>query len=357
MSFITLKAIWKEKQSRIEAAERIVKPILSNSIHALADHVDVDGKRIVVYNPDVWERTDRVQLFLGVYMRNFNVNRLKDTQTGELVDVYTDNNLVSFTAKNVPALGYKTYEIIPDTGDRKPVSVNQAENMKNTIENEYFIARIEPGKDFINYTNHYYYYLNSSIALLDNDRSGVAVDTPDAPGISIDSTGLFRFGKHFEPKTSLLYVNLYNTQWGTNFTEWVEGAFHATVRIRSFDQYNPEKSLVTPSEESRTPLFAAYSDKPNGELPICCEGLKLGRKGIYMTALQKNEDDLLLRLWEQAGMGGEVTITLPESFRYKKAILCNLRNVKLENEINITGQKLRLNIDANAPVTILLTAQ
>ncbi|MPN48523.1 hypothetical protein SDC9_196131 [bioreactor metagenome] len=76
-----------------------------------------------------------------------------------------------------------------------------------------------------------------------------------------------------------------------------------------------------------------------------------------MTALQKNEDDLLLRLWEQAGMGGEVTITLPESFRYKKAILCNLRNVKLENEINITGQKLRLNIDANAPVTILLTAQ
>ena len=156
MSFITLKAIWKEKQSRIEAAERIVKPILSNSIYALADHVDVDGKRIVVYNPDVWERTDRVQLFLGVYMRNFNVNRLKDTQTGELVDVYTDNNLVSFTAKNVPALGYKTYEIIPDTGDRKPVSVNQAENMKNTIENEYFIARIEPGKDFINYTNHYY---------------------------------------------------------------------------------------------------------------------------------------------------------------------------------------------------------
>lgn len=511
------EATWKEKQSRIEAAERIVKPILSNSIHTLADHIDVDGKRIVVYNPDIWERTDRVQLFLGVYMRNFNVNRLRDTQTGEPVDVYTDNNLVSFTAKNVPALGYKTYEIISDTGDSKPVSVGRTENRENTIENEYFIARIdpgkgvvsslydklrkkelvdqhadrgfceyfeeiygqddmdrycrayvkkgqegwaspemsrprgvpnketieqrgrvermqyefmsngarisvfgitesanpqkyiisyslyaglpylevtlginaknpdakaqagwlafpfniqkpsykalrlggivEPGKDFINYTNHYYYYLNSSITLLDNDRSGVAVDTPDAPGISMDSTGLFRFGKHFEPKTSLLYVNLYNTQWGTNFTEWVEGAFHATVRIRSFDQYNPEKSLVTPSEESRTPLFAAYSDKPNGELPAYYEGLKLDRKGIYMTALQKNEDDLLLRLWEQAGMGGEVTITLPESFRYKKAMLCNLRNVKLGKEIKITGQKLRLSIDANAPATLLLTAQ
>ncbi len=213
---------------------------------------------------------------------------------------------------------------------------------------------VDPTKDFIDYTNQYYYYLNSSIAFVDKDQSGVAVDTPDAPGISIDSTGMYRFGRHFEPKTSLLYVNLYNTQWGTNFTEWVEGAFHATVRIRSFNKYNPESSLVTPSEESRLPLFAAFSQAKGGKLPATCEGVTLDRKGIYLTALKPEGDGLLLRLWEQAGTPGELTITLPEAFNYRKATVCNLRGIKTGKEINITGRKIKMKIDANAPLTIIL---
>ena len=35
-----------------------------------------------------------------------------------------------------------------------------------------------------------------------------------------------------------VFVNLFNNQWGTNFTEWIEGRFSAKVYLWSIDKYS-----------------------------------------------------------------------------------------------------------------------
>lgn len=504
---------WKEKQNRIETAERIIKPILRNSMRALASNVAYDGKCIVVYNSTPWERCDRVKMFLGVYQKNFKVYALRDISTNQIIPVYNDGNLVSFDAKDVPAMGYKTYQVITDKTEisSKNISCNES---GGTIENNYFkitidsnsgalksiydkkrgkelvdqtsdfefagyvheyfgqddldrynkayvkkgaegwanqemgrpyipnkttktthgkatkitytpmpngiratvfgvseqgdsqqylisytlyeeqpyleiswginakktdalpeagwlsfpfavkdpsyrILRlggiIDPTKDFIDHTNQHYYYINSSVALFDNNNSGIAIDMPDTPGLSLDSTGLFKFSKSFTPNSSLIFTNLFNTQWGTNFTEWVEGSFNSTIRIRSYETYSADKSLTIPSEESRVPLYAAYSESKSGTLPLTQSGVSVSVPGVLVTALTETQEGTLLRLWEQNGNSCEVEVSLPIGQDFKTATRCNLRGVKLNLPlINVHKNKFKVAISENEPLTVIL---
>ena len=55
-----------------------------------------------------------------------------------------------------------------------------------------------------------------------------------------------------------------------------------------------------------------------GNMPLSATGLKLSQKGVLVTAYKKSENGkpALLRIWEQAGKGGECTITLPAGTKY-----------------------------------------
>ena len=51
------------------------------------------------------------------------------------------------------------------------------------------------------------------------------------PLISIGNTGIYRFEPERVPKESTIYAHLSNTQWGTNFPQWLEGDFSWRVRL------------------------------------------------------------------------------------------------------------------------------
>ena len=503
------EASWREKQNRAEEAERIVKPIERNQMRALAANVAQEGKRVVVYNPTPWNRNDRVNMYLGIYQKQFDIYALKDLTTGEVIPAWNRRNLLSFDAKNIPPMGYKTYAVITEpqslesgvkvdtianilenrwfkivvnskdgslksvidkssgrelvdknseygfsamvheiygnedidryneayirktaqwaypemcrpytTNDKKItafgsckklryelmnngvrlsamcevdkteqpyiinytlyadqpyVEVTCGVNQKNVDsrpeamwlsfpfdikEPEHKVLRlggvVDPTKDFVDFSNHYYYFTNGSIALKSKDGWAVALDNPDAPGISIDSIGLLRFGKKFAPKTGLVFANLMNTQWGTNFTEWVEGSFHATFRIRSHESYDAAKTLVRPADEARMPLLAAFTEGDSGTLPTSQAGVGIDRDGVSVTAFKKEGDNLLLRLWEQAGESGMVTVTLPENCSYNRAYFCNLHGEKSGATLPILNNTIEVNIPHNGPVTLIL---
>lgn len=63
------------------------------------------------------------------------------------------------------------------------------------------------------------------MAIIDNQGKGFGLNTPNAPAVSLDRPGLFRFSGEFIPQRPNVFVNLFNNQWGTNFTEWIEGGF------------------------------------------------------------------------------------------------------------------------------------
>lgn len=215
---------------------------------------------------------------------------------------------------------------------------------------------VNPATDFIKNSNFDYFFLNSGLAILDKNGQGIGLSSPEAPGISLDRPGSWRFTPEFFQKKANLFINLYNNQWSTNFTEWVEGSWNIRMLLWSIDKYNPETSLVTPDQEARVPLIGVLADAGEGKLSPVVSGIKLSRKGILITAYGPNIDGTgtILRLWEQAGNNGEVIITLPEKTNYKQAILCNLRGVSSTSQIPIENNTLKVNLKANSPLSIIL---
>lgn len=217
-------------------------------------------------------------------------------------------------------------------------------------------AVVDPATDFVKNSNHDYYFLNTGMAVIDKKGDGFGLNTPNAPAVSLDRPGLYHFSGDFIPQRPNVFVNLFNTQWGTNFAEWVEGSLSAKVYLWSVDAYKNESSLITPTEETRVPLMGVYMEGKGGKLPLSAEGIQLSRKGVLVTAFGENTDGEgdLLRVWEQAGDTGECVVTLPEDSGYRTACYCNLRGEPQGNPFPLKNNKISLKMKAYQPVSLLL---
>lgn len=216
-------------------------------------------------------------------------------------------------------------------------------------------AVVDPAKDFIKGSNFDYYFLNTGIAILDENGDGFGISSPDVPGISLDRPGLWKYSGEFIPKNPNVFFNLYNNQWSTNFTEWIEGSWNTRFYIWSINSYENEKDLITPSEEFRMPLKAAFSPEGDGNLPASNQGISLSKKGTMITAFGPNPDGegILLRLWEQAGNSGECIISLPENMKAEYVQPVNLRNIPSGDKFRIANNKFKINVHAYRPYSFI----
>ncbi len=214
---------------------------------------------------------------------------------------------------------------------------------------------VDPARDYVRGTNHDYCFVNTGLALLDSRGNGLGINTPDAPGVSLDRPGLMRYTGNFIPERPNVFINLFNNQWGTNFTEWIEGSWCSRMYLWSIDRYNPEASLVTPIEETRSPLTAGYFSGTPGRLPATGTGVALSRKGVLVTAFARETGDAtLLRLWELAGQSGACTVTLPPSSKFTRAVPCDLRNRPTGEALAVKDGAFAFSARANAPAGFLL---
>lgn len=507
-----IEGTWREKGNRIRSAEKIIVPLMKHQLSQLASSVQVEGKRIVVYNPLPWARSGRVNFFAGVYQKKFEIYGVKDATTGQVIPVYEDYNLISFDVEKVPSMGYKTYipilepityetnlkidehshllesrfftliidpqkgtlssvfdkqsnrelvdqksnegfgqYVLEKPGQEKIDAYNKAyvkpgsehwandemirpsipnrenevykgtcekivyQDMQNAIratvfgklndndaqqylvtytlyenqpyveivwgvdgkkpnslpeagwlsfpfniENpEYRLYRtggiVDPQREFVDRSNVDFCFLNTSMTMFDGSGRGVALNCPTSPGVSIDRPGLFQFSKYKQLTSGKVFVNLYNTQWGTNFTEWIEGSFSSKMYLWSYDKYDSEASFITPSEETRSPLKGVFYDGPKGENALEQAGLMVNMKGVLITAYKKESDGQLIRVWEQAGNSGLCEINLLKNSPFKKAYPCNLRGERTnEKGIEISNNSFQFIINAYQPQSFLL---
>ena len=287
-------------------------------------------------------------------------NSVRATIFGKIKSTNEQNYLVTYTLhENQPYI-----EINWGIDGKKPIALPEAGwlafpfSVKNP---EYRLNRIggivDPQRELVDRTNHDYYFLNTSMTLFDDQGAGIALNCPEAPGISIDNPGLYKFSKKKKLTSGKVFVNLFNTQWGTNFTEWIEGSFSSTFYIWSYDKYNVQKTFITPSEETRVLLNGVFYDGKKGAAPLSQKGISLSKKGILITAYGKNRDGdgTVLRLWEKTGEKGQVKITLPKGSNFKKAYSCNLRGEIIDNkEINITNNTFETEINVYQPLSFIL---
>jgi hypothetical protein len=218
-------------------------------------------------------------------------------------------------------------------------------------------AIVNPATDFVKGSNFDYGFLNTGMAVIDKAGRGFGLCSPDAPGVSLDRPGLWRYSGYFIPEKPNVFVNLYNNQWSTNFTEWVEGSWSARMYVWVVDRFDNGGSIVVPSEELRVPLKAVLADGPAGKLPVVDSGISLSKKGVLVTAFGKNPDGAgtLLRLWEQTDVGGKCRITLPAQAAFTSARMCDLRGVKTAMKAYpIVNASFEVELHPYQPLSLLL---
>jgi len=215
---------------------------------------------------------------------------------------------------------------------------------------------VDPKKDFIKGSNFDYYFLNSGMAVIDESGKGVGLSSPDAPGISLDRPGLWKYTGDFMPQKANVFFNLYNNQWSTNFTEWIEGSWSARFYLWSVESFDNENAIVTPSEELRVPLKAGFAAYGPDILPVSHRGLRISPKGILNTGFGNidNGNDILLRIWEQAGENGKCEVLLPDEMEVSKAIPVDLRGQKKGDPIPVKNRKFELEYMSYRPYTFIL---
>ncbi len=213
-------------------------------------------------------------------------------------------------------------------------------------------------KDQIAGGNRHLYGVHTGAAVTDIRGAGMALCSPDAPLMSFGEPGLWKYTFDYLPKNGTIFVHLYNNMWNTNFPYWIDGSWSASVCVWPVAPGTTiAETLAVKSWETRLPLLAASASGPGGQLPKQQAGLTLSRKGVLVTAFGADPDGsagTLLRLWEQAGNSGPITVTLPSGATFKTATPVNLRGEKAGESIVLTNNKLNLTLRAYAPASIIL---
>ena len=140
--FKRLEASWAEHTAYIETASRLVAPLLDDELKALAQAVQVDGQRIVVYNPLPWKRTGWVDLS-GT---NCDFTALRAADSSDRTSVEFQDGKIGFVAPNIPPMGYRTFvpAKLPSTGGG--LSIDRA---TATLENRWFKLALDPARGVI----------------------------------------------------------------------------------------------------------------------------------------------------------------------------------------------------------------
>ena len=215
---------------------------------------------------------------------------------------------------------------------------------------------VAPATDVVEGSNHHLHCLNGGMAVVDQQGRGLGICPLDSPLVSLGEPGLWKYSRQFAPRRPDVYINLFNNQWSTNFRFWNSGTWTSRVRIWPIENYRAEHDLITPSWEARSPLLAAASEAAGGSLPPVQTGLALSRRGVLVTAFGPNPDGegLILRLWEQAGQAGPITVTLPNGMAVRSAQPADLRGRPVGDPIAIEADRFAIPLGRFAPATLLL---
>ena len=219
---------------------------------------------------------------------------------------------------------------------------------------------MNPATDILPGADRDLFSVGHGVTITDADGAGIAVMPLDHPLISLDRPGCWQFSRNaaaFTPRKPIVYINLYNNQWNTNFRYWYPGSWSSRVRIRPFNAQTPVDAVIAvPAIEARNPFIAICATGTGGKLPAEQSGIRVSRNGVIVTAFGQNPDGAgkLLRVWEQAGVSGELTVILPVKGTFSTAIPVDLRGERTGEPWKITGDKFRFPLGKYAPASFIL---
>lgn len=214
---------------------------------------------------------------------------------------------------------------------------------------------IDPARDIVPGANRHLMALSTGLSISERTGAGVGLCALDNALVSLGEPGCWKFSRDYVPRDARVYVNLFNNQWTTNFRLWNSGTWTSRVRLwASADARDASSMIVTPSVEARQPLLAAAVDGPAGAHPTTQQGIEVTRPGVLVTAFGPNPDGpgLVLRLWEQAGRGGDCTVRLPAGLKARTFQEMDLRGRVLGQPSSVQNNQIRVKLSAFAPASL-----
>ena len=237
---------------------------------------------------------------------------------------------------------------------------------------------IDPAKDIIFGANRNLMCVDRAITVRAGATgAGVGVASADLPLWSLGKPGLWCYEPDYVPAEPEVFANLYNNQWNTNFPFWIPGSWTASLRVYPVAEgADEETAILTPAWEIRQPCVAAFADgSPKNIHEEHAErvenlhdlhvlhgqknkgGIAVSRKGVRVTAFCPNPDGAgtVLRVWEQTGKGGEITVTLPKGLKATSVQPVNLRGEPTGEPITIKDGTFSFVLGAWAPKSFVLS--
>jgi hypothetical protein len=140
--FDRLESSWDEHTAYIKKVHEVITPELAKNLQALAQSVKAEGRRVVVYNPLPWKRSGLVSLDAA----DFAPLALKPIDGREASPVDISAGRLSFVARDIPPLGYRTY-----TAATTPTSHQAIRKTPpaTTMESPFFSATLDPSRGVV----------------------------------------------------------------------------------------------------------------------------------------------------------------------------------------------------------------
>jgi hypothetical protein len=144
--FKLLESSWRDKADYINSVEKLVTNPYHDAVASLADNVKVEGNRIVVYNPLPWKRDAEITVDTHLIFGDDFVS-LKPVDGGPAVAVSHEYPAIEdkapfsrFVAKDIPAMGYRTYVASDEKVDSPQM---MADKNSGVIESPFFKATVD----------------------------------------------------------------------------------------------------------------------------------------------------------------------------------------------------------------------
>jgi hypothetical protein len=184
-----LEGSWEDKTDYIRTSDKIIRKLLETNLKSLAENVKCDGKRLVVYNPLPWNRSEWVNV--------------------------PDEDL-HFLAKDIPACGYKTFTYDEVKNSTKAKTNTNQKNV-NTIENEYYKVEFDPVKGGIS-------------SLIDKRTGREWADNSSGTGLGQYMNERFTYEQTLEYTTQYQQGRAVNSYGATN-NDWPHPGMHKTGMV------------------------------------------------------------------------------------------------------------------------------
>ena len=212
------------------------------------------------------------------------------------------------------------------------------------------LGAMDPARDILRGSNRHLYAVGAGLTMTGSDGASVSICPMDHPLVSLDSPGMWKFSLDFVPRKPLVFLNLYNNQWNTNYRYWYSGSWTSRVRLWFGDQ------LDVPALETMLPLVGMAGSGSRGTLPASQSGIGVSRPGVLVTALRHNAKIGVefLRVWELAGQSGLIKVQLPSGSHARVATPVDLRGESQGPPIAVRSGSFEFALNRYAPASFML---